>query len=64
MLMFVIEELNKDKSILFKGYNKYKEISDDSSRIITKEKEKHNALYHLYFNIINIAILFRAQCQS
>lgn len=40
MLMFVIEEWNKDKSILFKGYNKYKEISDDDSRIITKRKGK------------------------
>jgi hypothetical protein len=61
MLMLVIEEWNKDKSLLFKGYNKYKEISDEDSRIIKKEKEKHNGLYHLYLNIINIAILFRAQ---
>jgi hypothetical protein len=67
MLMFVIEEWEKKNSIVgwLKGYkkkktkktkNKYKEISAEDSRIIRKEKEKHNALYHLYFNIINIAI--------
>ena len=60
MLTFVMEEWNKDNSMLFKGYNKYKEISDDDSRIIKKDKDKHNALHHLYLNIINIAILFRA----
>jgi hypothetical protein len=61
MLMFVIEEWNKDQSSLFKGYNRYQEISTEDSRMIQKEKEKHNALHQLYFNIINIAILFRAQ---
>jgi len=61
MLMFVIEEWEKEKSILFKGYNKYKEIFEEDSSFIKKEKVKHNALYHLYFNIINIAILFRSQ---
>lgn len=60
MLMFVLEEWNKNNSMLFKGYNKYKEISNDDSRTIKKDKEKHNALHHLYLNIINIAILFRA----
>jgi DNA-directed RNA polymerase len=60
MLMFVLEKWNKDKSMLFKGYNKYKEILDDDSGIIKKDKEKHNALHHLYLNIIYIAILFRA----
>ena len=60
MLMIVIEEWNKDKSILFKGYNKYTEILADDSTKIKKDKEKHNALHQLYLNIINIAILFRA----
>ena len=61
MLMFVLEEWNKDNSMLFKGYNKCKEISVDDNTKIIKDKEKHNALYQLYLNIINIAILFRAQ---
>jgi hypothetical protein len=60
MLMFILEEWNKDNSMLFKGYNKYKVILDDNSRIIKMDKEKHNALHHLNLNIIYIAILFRA----
>ena len=61
MLTFVLEEWEKDNSILFKGYNKYKEISINDSKNIKQEKEKHNALHHLYLNIINIAFLFRDQ---
>lgn len=60
MLMFVLEEWNKDNSILLKGYNKYKEILVGDSINLKKDKAKHNALHHLYLNIINIAILFRA----
>jgi DNA-directed RNA polymerase len=29
--------------------------------LVKKEKERHNGLYQLYFNIINLAILFRDQ---
>ena len=61
MLRLVIEEWGKEESILFKGYNKYKEIYNEDNNIIKKDKEKHNALYQLYFNIINIAILYRNQ---
>ena len=60
MLVFVIEEWNKDNSILFKGYNKSTEILKSDNTKIRKDKEKHNALHQLYLNIINIAILFRA----
>ncbi|KAF8575774.1 DNA/RNA polymerase [Ramaria rubella] len=59
MLNFVLDEWSKENSILLKGYNKYKEINDDDSKIIKNDKIKHNALYHLYYNIINIATLFR-----
>lgn len=59
MLRLVMEEWGKEESILFKCYNKYKEIYNEDSSIIKKDKEKHNALYQLYFNIINIAILYR-----
>jgi DNA-dependent RNA polymerase len=61
MLRLVVEEWGKEESILFKGYNKYKEIYNEDSNIIKKDKEKHNALYQLYYNIINIAILYRNQ---
>jgi hypothetical protein len=61
MLNFVLGEWNKENSIFFKGYNKYKEIFDEDNNIIKNNKIKHNALYHLYFNIINIASLFRNQ---
>ncbi len=36
MLMIVIEEWNKDKSMLFKGYTKYTPISYEDSIIIPK----------------------------
>jgi hypothetical protein len=45
MLMFVIEELNKDKSILFKGYNKTQMTIVE---LLKKEKEKHNALSFIF----------------
>ena len=54
--MFVIEEWEKENSIVFKGYIKYNEIYDEDCSFIKKEKEKQNALYHLYFYIFNSAI--------
>ena len=71
MLIFVIEVWDKVNFILLKGIINIKKYmmpplkrvaQKDDSRFITKDKEKHNALYQLYFYIINIkiAILVRA----
>jgi hypothetical protein len=64
MLNFVIEEWNKEISILFKAYNKNKEILADDSTILKFKKIRENRmlyiLHQLYLNIIKIAILFRA----
>lgn len=38
MLRLVMEEWGKEESILFKGYNKYKEIYNEDSSIIKKDK--------------------------
>jgi hypothetical protein len=49
MLMFVIEEWSKDNSNIFKGYNKYKEISNDDSRAeLLKKIRKNIMLYIIY----------------
>jgi len=38
-----------------------KEIYENDSKEIKKDKLKHNALYSLYYNILQIAVLFRNQ---
>lgn len=59
MLSYVIYEWNNKDSKIFKGYNVYKDISVDDNKENKKMKNKHNAKYHLYNNIINIASLYR-----
>ena len=61
MLEFVISEWDYKESIFFKGYNMLKEISENDSKVIKQEKLKHNAVYSLYLNIIQIAVLFKDQ---
>ena len=61
MLNFVLYEWSFKESIFFKGYNVFKEIYAKDSTEIKKEKFKHNALFSLYYNIIQIAVLFRDQ---
>ena len=39
----------------------FKEIYENDSKDIKREKLKHNAVYSLYYNIIHIAYLFRNQ---
>jgi hypothetical protein len=61
MLGFVLNEWENKESIFFKGYNMFKEIYENDSKDIKREKLKHNAVYSLYYNIIHIAYLFRYQ---
>jgi DNA-directed RNA polymerase len=61
MLKFVISEWSCKESLFFKGYNLLKEIYENDSKEIKKDKVKHNAVYSLYYNIIQIAFLFRNQ---
>lgn len=61
MLIVVLNEWGKKESIFFKGYNFPQEIYGNDTQDIKREKIKHNALYSLYYNIINIAELFRDQ---
>jgi hypothetical protein len=44
MLDFVLSEWGYKESIFFKGYNVLKEIYENDSKEIKKEKLKHNAL--------------------
>jgi DNA-directed RNA polymerase len=61
MLRFVLNEWYNEDSIFFKGYNKIKEIYENDSTAIKKDKLKHNSVYSLYYNIIYIAELFKDQ---
>ena len=59
MLLFVVEEWDKPDSKLFNGYNKKLEILESDSKKDINIKKAHNSLYHLYNNILNIAVLYR-----
>ena len=59
MLNFVLEEWELDNSVLFKGYNKFKDILAEDTAEVKKEKMTHNSIYHLYYNTLSIAILYR-----
>lgn len=59
MLFFVVEEWIKPESKLFNGYNKKLEILENDSKKEINIKKVHNSIYHLYNNILNIAVLYR-----
>jgi hypothetical protein len=61
MLDFIITEWGNLDSIFFKGYNINKDIYDNDTKEIKKEKLEHNTVYLLYNIIIQIANLFRNQ---
>nr|ADO51620.1 rnapol [Moniliophthora roreri] len=63
MLSYLIEEWNKENSIIFKNYNKLHHLSAYENDKLDSETKieiiQHNSLYWNYSNIINIALLMK-----
>ena len=59
MLNYIIEEWNKENSVLFKGYNKLLEINKKDKNKTKLEKQSHNSIYWQYLNTINLANIYK-----
>ena len=59
MLNYIIDEWNKENSVLFKGYNKLLEINKKDNNIKKLEKQSHNSIYWQYLNTINLANIYK-----
>jgi DNA-directed RNA polymerase len=58
-LDFVLGEWNNKNSKLFNGLNIVEEINDKDTKDDKKLKQSHNSKYWRYYNIINIAYLYK-----
>jgi DNA-directed RNA polymerase len=56
MLDFLLEDWEKDDSLIFEKYNK-----PCQDEIFNEDTQRHNSLYWMYRNILNIAQLFRGE---